>query len=144
MIRTQLTLAAGVGVGVGSLTAARHDQKDDPKQAVLSTKDIAETLDRKEAKPTTVELTLEPGQSSADAANSSQLRCDGRRSPRLTVQLLLDAPHLGSEQTSKQLGRPWKIRSISSMLRTWERWATCLVSPSAQRAMRWLWMSCPT
>jgi quercetin dioxygenase-like cupin family protein len=65
MIRTMLVLAAGAVLGVGGMSAARHDEKGEVKRAVLSAADIAEKLDGKEAKATTVELTMEPGQSSA-------------------------------------------------------------------------------
>ncbi len=63
MIRTLLTLAAGIGVGVGGLAAARHDEKQSVKP--LAAQDIAEKLDGKEAKATVVEVTLEPGQAGA-------------------------------------------------------------------------------
>ena len=59
MIRTLLTLAAGVGLGAGGMTAARHD--DGEKVKVLSTTDIKEKLDGKEATATVVEVTIEPG-----------------------------------------------------------------------------------
>jgi quercetin dioxygenase-like cupin family protein len=65
MIRTMLVLAAGVVLGAGGRSAARHDEKGEVKRAVLSATDISEKLDGKEAKATTVELTMEPGQSSA-------------------------------------------------------------------------------
>jgi quercetin dioxygenase-like cupin family protein len=63
MIRTLSALTAGIGL-VGVLWAG-HDGKGDPKRAVLSAADIAEKIDGKEARATTVELTLEPGQSIA-------------------------------------------------------------------------------
>jgi quercetin dioxygenase-like cupin family protein len=65
MVRTLVVLATGVVLGAGGLSAARHDEKGEVKRAVLSATDIAEKLDGKEAKATTVELTMEPGQSSA-------------------------------------------------------------------------------
>jgi len=43
----------------------QHDEKGEVKRAVLSATDISEKLDGKEAKATTVELTMKPGQSSA-------------------------------------------------------------------------------
>jgi quercetin dioxygenase-like cupin family protein len=62
MIRTLLTLAAGIGVGAGGMTAAhRHDDGESVK--VLSATDIKEKLDGKDAKATVVEVTIEPGQS---------------------------------------------------------------------------------
>src|SRR3954454_7561095 len=65
MVRTLLILAAGIGVGLGGTTWARHDDGKDPKRAVLSATDIAERVDGKAAKATTVELTMGPGQGSA-------------------------------------------------------------------------------
>ncbi|HKB37286.1 MAG TPA: cupin domain-containing protein [Gemmataceae bacterium] len=65
MIRTLLTLAAGIGVGVAGMTAARmtaaqHDKKDAAK--TIAARDIIEKLDGKEAKATFVEVTYEAGQ----------------------------------------------------------------------------------
>ena len=65
MIRTVLILVAGALLGVAGLTAARHDEKGEVKRAVLSAVDVVEKIDGKEAKATTVEVTIEPGQSSA-------------------------------------------------------------------------------
>src|SRR5947208_640251 len=65
MIRTVLILAAGACLGITGLMAARHDEKTEVKRVVRSATDIAEKLDGKEATATTVELTIEPGQSSA-------------------------------------------------------------------------------
>jgi quercetin dioxygenase-like cupin family protein len=50
-----------------SLTLAAHDDhgKGQPKVKALSSADIAEKLDGKKAKATTVEVTLGPGESSA-------------------------------------------------------------------------------
>ena len=64
MIRTLLTLAAGIGVGVACVTAAQHDEKHDGKDAArpIAARDIAEKLDGKETKVTFVEVTYEPGQ----------------------------------------------------------------------------------
>src|SRR5215475_9122533 len=59
MIRTLLTLAAGIGVGV-AVTAAQHDEKNPAKP--ITTRDIVEKLDGKEAKVTFVEVTYEAGQ----------------------------------------------------------------------------------
>ena len=49
------------------LALAAHDgpEQGKPKVTTLSEKDIAEKLDGKKAKATTVEVTLEPGQASA-------------------------------------------------------------------------------
>src|SRR5262245_58305615 len=61
MIRTLLTLAAGIGVGVAVTSAADHDPKA-VKVAQLSQRDIIEKLDGKAASATVVEVTFEPGQ----------------------------------------------------------------------------------
>src|SRR5581483_7870564 len=63
MTRTCSSLLATVVCG---LALAAHDGPDAgrPKVATLSAADIAETIDGKKAKATTVEVTLEPGQSS--------------------------------------------------------------------------------
>jgi quercetin dioxygenase-like cupin family protein len=60
MIRTLLTLAAGIGVGVAGMAMAPHDEKDPAKP--IASRDIVEKLDGKEAKVTFVEVTYEPGQ----------------------------------------------------------------------------------
>ena len=62
MARTILALAAAACVGLGGVTAARHDEKQRGSVRLLSARDIAEKLDGKEAKATAVEVTLEPGQ----------------------------------------------------------------------------------
>ena len=61
MIRALLTLAAGIGVGAGTMTAAHHHD-DGENVKVLSATDIREKLDGKEAKATAVEVTLAPGE----------------------------------------------------------------------------------
>jgi hypothetical protein len=51
VIRALLTLAAGIGVGVGGMTAAHHEgQKVKP----IAERNIVEKLDGKEAKVTVV------------------------------------------------------------------------------------------
>jgi quercetin dioxygenase-like cupin family protein len=60
MIRTLLTLAAGIGVGMAGMNAAQHDGKNPAK--VIAARDIVEKLDGKESKVTFVEVTYEPGQ----------------------------------------------------------------------------------
>ena len=60
MIRTLLTLAVGIGVGVAGMTAAHHDEKNPAKP--IAARDIVEKLDGKEAKVTFVEVTYEAGQ----------------------------------------------------------------------------------
>ena len=61
MIRTLLTLAAGIGVGVAVTFAADHGHKA-VKVTQLSQRDIIEKLDGKAASATVVEVTFEPGQ----------------------------------------------------------------------------------
>jgi len=60
MIRTLLTLAAGIGLGAGGILAAQHH--DGEKVRVVSERNITEKIDGKEAKATVVEVTIEPGQ----------------------------------------------------------------------------------
>jgi quercetin dioxygenase-like cupin family protein len=64
MKRTFLSLFCAVICG---FALAAHDEPDKgkPKVTTLSKKDIAEKLDGKKVKATTVEVTLEPGQASA-------------------------------------------------------------------------------
>ena len=62
MIRTLLTLAAGIGVGVVVTFAAAHDHHKAVKVTQLSQRDIIEKLDGKAASATVVEVTFEPGQ----------------------------------------------------------------------------------
>jgi quercetin dioxygenase-like cupin family protein len=60
MIRTLLTLAAGIGVGVVGLAAAQHDEKGHAK--TIAAQDIVEKVNGKESKATFVEVTYEAGQ----------------------------------------------------------------------------------
>jgi quercetin dioxygenase-like cupin family protein len=62
MMRTLLTLAAGIGVGVAGTTAAQQGAKGPAR--TIAARDIVEKLDGKEAKATFVELTYEAGQAS--------------------------------------------------------------------------------
>jgi quercetin dioxygenase-like cupin family protein len=62
MIRTMLTLAAGIGVGVAVTFAADHEAV---KVTQLSQRDIIEKLDGKAASATVVEVTFEPGQNNS-------------------------------------------------------------------------------
>jgi quercetin dioxygenase-like cupin family protein len=64
MKRSRLALAVAIAVGIGAMTLAGDDAPDKGKPAVkpLSTTDIAEKVDGKKSKATTVEVTLEPGQ----------------------------------------------------------------------------------
>jgi quercetin dioxygenase-like cupin family protein len=41
-----------------------HDEKGKPKVKVVSDREVAETVDGKKSKATSVEVTLEPGESS--------------------------------------------------------------------------------
>ena len=63
MIRTLLTLAVGIGVGVTGMTATQHEaQHKGAKVTTLAARDIVEKLDGKEAKVTFQEVAWEPGQ----------------------------------------------------------------------------------
>ena len=62
MIRTLLTLTAGIGLGVAIAFAADHDHHKAVKVTQLSQRDIIEKLDGKAASATVVEVTFEPGQ----------------------------------------------------------------------------------
>jgi quercetin dioxygenase-like cupin family protein len=62
MIRTLLTLAAGIGVGVAVTFAADHDHHKAVKVTQLSQRDIIEKLDGKAASATVNEVTFGPGQ----------------------------------------------------------------------------------
>src|SRR5262245_35520910 len=62
MIRTLLTLAAGIGVGVAVTFAADHDHHKAVKVTQLSQRDTIEKLDGKAASATVVEVTFEAGQ----------------------------------------------------------------------------------
>ena len=62
MIRTLLTLAAGIGAGVAVTFAADQDDHKAVKVAQISQRDIIEKLDGKAARATVVEVTFEPGQ----------------------------------------------------------------------------------
>jgi quercetin dioxygenase-like cupin family protein len=60
-MRTYLALAALV---MGGLVLADGEDKGKPKVTPLSSRDVAEKLDGKAVKATTVEVTIEPGQAS--------------------------------------------------------------------------------
>jgi quercetin dioxygenase-like cupin family protein len=64
MTRGTLVVAAGIVLGAGGLIAARHDEKHEAVRT-LAVRDIAEKVDGKKAKATTVEVTLGPGESDA-------------------------------------------------------------------------------
>lgn len=59
MMRSILTLAAGIGIGIGGMFAAHHDGE---QVKILTERNIVEKLDGKEAKVAFVEVTLEAGQ----------------------------------------------------------------------------------
>jgi quercetin dioxygenase-like cupin family protein len=59
MVRILLALAVGAGVGGVALA---HDRENAEAVKVLSARDVKEKLDGNDAKATTVELALEPGQ----------------------------------------------------------------------------------
>jgi len=71
MIRTLLTLAAGIGIGAGAMNAAHHE--DGEKVKVISATDIKEKLDGKEAKATVVEVRSSP----ASPASGTAIRVQG-------------------------------------------------------------------
>ena len=60
MFRALTTLAAGIALGAGAMSASH--QHDGEKVKVLSATGIKEKLDGKEATATVVEVTIEPGQ----------------------------------------------------------------------------------
>src|SRR5262245_8267693 len=67
MIRTMLTLAAGVAIGVGGLALAqtRHGHENGPTVKILSVVDVNEQLNGKPTRATTEEVTFEPSAASA-------------------------------------------------------------------------------
>jgi quercetin dioxygenase-like cupin family protein len=64
MTRWTLAVAAGIVLGAAVLIAAQHEEKHKVVRT-LAVRDIAEKLDGKNAKVTTVEVTLGPGEASA-------------------------------------------------------------------------------
>ncbi|HEY1378210.1 MAG TPA: cupin domain-containing protein [Gemmataceae bacterium] len=66
-MRNLLALGVGVLLGIGGITLAGHDGHDGGGVTVktVSARDVAEKLDGKEARVTTVEVTMEPGRGSA-------------------------------------------------------------------------------
>src|SRR5262245_21386484 len=71
MRRTLLAMAFGI-LAVGGMTLAQHDEHGKGGVKTLSRKDIAEKVDGKKAKATTVEVTLGPGQASAPHRHPGQ------------------------------------------------------------------------
>jgi quercetin dioxygenase-like cupin family protein len=64
-MRTFLAVTVGAALGIGSLTLAGDRPQGKAKVTTLSARDVVEKLDGKDARVTTVEVTLAPGQSSA-------------------------------------------------------------------------------
>ena len=64
MVRWALVLTLGIGLAAG-LSAAGHDEEQHGSVKMLSSRDIAEKLDGKEARATAVEVALSPGQEGA-------------------------------------------------------------------------------
>jgi hypothetical protein len=61
MRRILLAAAVGVALGAGGLSLASHGAHGEGKVTTLSERDVAETLNGKDARVTTVEVALEPG-----------------------------------------------------------------------------------
>lgn len=61
MIRTLVTLAAGIGVGAVGL-ATHHETHGDVKVTTIAARDVVEKLDGNATKASFLEVTLEPGQ----------------------------------------------------------------------------------
>ncbi len=62
MIRIFLAIVFGATLGVAGITLAGHDAPGHGTGKTLSERDVAETLDGKEARATVVEVALEPGE----------------------------------------------------------------------------------
>ena len=67
MRRVLLVIAIGVCAGIGGLGLAHDEEhsKGKPEVKLLSTAAVSEKIDGKQAKATTVEVTLKPGEASA-------------------------------------------------------------------------------
>ena len=63
MLRTRVALTIGAFLTAG-IVLAQHDGHGKVKARVISVADVAEKIDGKKAKATTVEVTLEPGAAS--------------------------------------------------------------------------------
>jgi quercetin dioxygenase-like cupin family protein len=63
MNRIILALMAGTAIGIGGYSLASHDEKGQGKRVTLSERDVIETLNGKDARVTTIEVTYEPGES---------------------------------------------------------------------------------
>ena len=111
MIRTLLTLAAGIGVGVAVTFAADHDHHKAVKVTQLSQRDIIEKLDGKAASATVVEVTFEPGQEDSPHHHTGPVwRCGESFWP-------------GSKVTSTTVALA-AFPSSFSMMSRWESWVT--------------------
>ncbi len=64
-MRTLIFLVVGAALGIGGWTLAQERPHGKTKVTTVSAHDIGEKLDGKDAKATTVVLTIEPGQSSS-------------------------------------------------------------------------------
>jgi quercetin dioxygenase-like cupin family protein len=64
-MRVFLTLTIAALVGICGLTMADHDGPAKGRAKVISEKNIAEKIDGKDSKVTTVEVSIEPGQAGA-------------------------------------------------------------------------------
>jgi quercetin dioxygenase-like cupin family protein len=62
MIRPVLAITLGIALGAGAVSLAHHEEEGQGKVTKLSVRDVAETLDGKEARVTTVEVGYEPGE----------------------------------------------------------------------------------
>ena len=88
MIRTLLTLAAGIGVGVAVTFAADHDHHKAVKVTQLSRRDIIEKLDGKAASATVNEVTFEPGQEDTPHRHAGPTHDSRTLSSTATVSLV--------------------------------------------------------
>src|SRR5204863_242163 len=64
MIRTFVVIALGAAISLGAISLAQDHKHGKVKVTVLSERDVVEKVDNKDAKVTTIEVTMEPGQSS--------------------------------------------------------------------------------
>ncbi len=62
MVRTVLTLMAGIGVGIACMAQVQHGHQENNAAKQIAQRDIIEKLDGKDSQVTFVEVTYEPGQ----------------------------------------------------------------------------------
>lgn len=62
MMRTLLTLVAGISVGTACMAAAEHDAHGESPAKAIAAQDVVEKLDGKQAKVTFVEVMYEAGE----------------------------------------------------------------------------------